>query len=50
MIINYLIILNTLPKEEKIEQILIIISFFIIEIIISIITTLLKLNKNKKKI
>ena len=49
MIINYLIILNTLPKEEKIEQILIIISVIIIEIIISIIMTLLKLNKNKKK-
>ena len=50
MISNYFIYLNNLPKEEKIEQILILLAFFTILFIICCVIEFLKLkfiNKNK---
>ena len=50
MISNYFIYLNNLPKEEKIEQILILLAFFTILFIICCVIEFLKLkfiNQNK---
>ena len=52
MITNYLIYLYTLPKEEQIKQIFILIIFFLISIIICVILDFLKskfFDKNKDK-
>ena len=50
MISNYFIYLNNLPKEEKFEQILILLAFFTILFIICCVIEFLKLkfiNQNK---
>ena len=49
MIANYLIYLNTLTKEEKIEQIFMFIVFFLILLIIGLFLTLLKSNLFRTK-
>lgn len=49
MIENYLIYLNTISKEEQIEQIVIILVFFLILLIICVFFTLLKFKFIHKK-
>ena len=49
MFTNYLIYLNTLSKEKKIEQILIILVFFLILLTICFLLKLKFIDKNKNK-